>query len=148
MGKLSEQWARSLWSGLEIAEVGERFKSAVAKGELTEEQAKAKWKAISRQGAPGAKTQAEPSREEMEEVAKKIKAAVAAGRLSPEDARAKLEAMRKAMSQQAERRGDSPNWDTIKERIEGAVKRGDLTRAEADAKYKQIKERMAKENQR
>jgi polyhydroxyalkanoate synthesis regulator phasin len=137
----------------EMEEVGKKIRAAVEAGKITPEQGRAKMEAY-RKGiaAPEAKKPDEEhksvTREDYSRAEAELKKAVATGRISGEDARAKLEGMRKAMSQQTERRGDSPNWETIKERIEGAVKRGDLTRAEADAKYKEIKERTAKDGRR
>lgn len=43
---------------------------------------------------------------------------------------------------------EKPDWDAIRRRIEAAVERGDLTREEADAKYREIREQMAREDDR
>ncbi len=169
-GELTAEQAMAKWKGIsqegdrgpkakaepsreEMEEVGKRIRAAVEAGKITAEQGRAKMEAYRKSiAAPAARKQGEErksiTREDYGRAEAELKKAVAAGRISEKDARAKLEGMRKAISQQTERRGDSPNWETIKERIEGAVKRGDLTRAEADAKYKEIKERMAKDSHR
>jgi polyhydroxyalkanoate synthesis regulator phasin len=170
-GEITAEQAKAKWTGIsqegdrgakakaepsreEMEEVGKKIRAAIEAGKITAEQGRAKMQAYRKSvAAPAAK---QPGREERKSVTREdfgraeaeLKKAVASGRISAADARAKLEGMRKAMSQQTDRRGDSPNWDTIKERIEGAVKRGDMTRAQADAKYKEIKERMAKDSHR
>ena len=43
---MSEAKARGIWNGIEKAERAERLKAAVAKGEMTAEEARAKWEMI------------------------------------------------------------------------------------------------------
>ena len=49
-GKISRQEAGLLWREIEKAEAGTRLEIAVEKGELTEEEARAKWAAINEEG--------------------------------------------------------------------------------------------------
>jgi len=78
--------------------VGRRIREAVAAGDITEEQAKAKWESYLKfvreiQGD----RKARPTREEMAAVKREIWAAVEAGRISDEDAQKRWEGYLKSL---------------------------------------------------
>jgi polyhydroxyalkanoate synthesis regulator phasin len=94
---------------------GRRIKQAVKSGEMTEEQAKAKWTQIEHKA-------------QLMQTAMKIRAAVARGELTQEEARAKIADMRKHLYR-----------DATGKKIRAAVARGELTEEEGRAKMEAIR---------
>ena len=45
-GRVSSEWSRAFIKGIEMAEVGDALKSALAKGEMTEDEAWKKWEKL------------------------------------------------------------------------------------------------------
>jgi hypothetical protein len=115
-----------------------RIEGAVEAGEMTREEADAKYREINARmsrkgkedGIDWATVKATPPEEWSEELKAQI---VAAGY----DVEALAERVRHHQAEQVE-------WDAIKRRIESAVEAGEMTREEADAKYREIKARMSR----
>ena len=128
------------WEGIK-----RRIEAAVKSGEMTREEADAKYEEIKkRSSGRGERDSNRVSREDFARAAGEIRKAIAEGKITEEQGRAKLAAMRKMIAEKREATAKRDvDWEGIKRRVEGAVKSGDLTREEADAKYRAIRERMA-----
>jgi len=75
--------------------LGTQLKQAIAAGQITEEQAKARWNAyLGQESAAG----------ELNALGSKLKAAVAAGEMTEEQAKAQFEQARKKLSEQGEQK--------------------------------------------
>jgi hypothetical protein len=145
MAKGSEGAARAP-GRVDLEGIKRRIEAAVKNGDMTREEADAKYKEIREGMKKRMEGAAKRGDATPEEIGKRLRQAIAEGKISEKDARVRFEAMRKAA---AERGGDArSNWEGIKSRIEGAVERGDMTREEAVAKYKEIRERMAEGRER
>lgn len=130
---------RSKWEGIR-----ERIEAAVEAGEMTREEADAKYQAI-REDMGNKRWHGEGLHAKWEGGRARIEAAVEAGEMTREEADAKYEAIKGRMGHH---RGDKAdwNWDNMLERIEDAVESGKLTREEADEKLTWMREGMGRYN--
>jgi len=160
-GKIREADAKEFMRQIALSEAGEHLKAAVGAGKISEKDARRKFEEIKKGIYSGDNKDKKPqdrARHYLMKVRKDLGEAVKAGKISREDAAKKFaeteKAVRARMAHARKQRGGGhdtakrPNWDSIKQRIEGAVKRGDMTRAEADAKYKEIKEKTSGKHRR
>ena len=152
--------ARPSWDGIR-----QRIESAVERGDLTREEADAKYREIREQWGRERDNASDrrddnskrAGRAVWEGIRQRIEGAVERGDLTREEADAKYREIRERMGRErgnaSDRRdGNSKRagravWEGIRQRIEGAVERGDLTREEADARYRQFRERVAGEGE-
>ena len=116
---------------LRLEKTWEDLQAKVEAGELTQEQAESKMKAIKKDMQAGLE-----ARKKYEYAEKEIRAAIEAGEITGEQGREKLADLKEQL-------GREHDWSRIKRRIEAAVKRGDMTREQADAKYDEIKKQTA-----
>lgn len=105
-GEISEQTAAEFRHGYARWEVGQRLRKAVARGEMTEEEAWAAWAEYNN---------------ETDEIAEKLEAMVERGELSAEEAEAKLRAIENALG------GKAKTGSLDARTVLRAIKRADLT---------------------
>jgi len=111
--------------------IGSRLREAVAKGEITQEQAKAMMVALKTSAAEDAEV--ESTDVDREALARRLKAAVAAGEMTEKAAWAKWEEL-------TGEEQDIGSWlESIGKRLRAAVKGGEITEEEAWAKWDHIK---------
>jgi len=115
--------------------IRQRIEEAVERGDLTREQADAKYERM-RAG----KRSDRAEKPDWEAIKKRIEGAVERGEMTREEADAKYAAIKREMA--GRRAKKDVDWEGIRRRVEGAVERGEMTREEADAKYEAIKKRM------
>jgi beta-lactamase regulating signal transducer with metallopeptidase domain/polyhydroxyalkanoate synthesis regulator phasin len=107
--------------------VGLKLGAAVAAGEITEEEARAKWEEYEEQAA---------AKEKYRAVSRRIRAAVAAGEITEEEAKAKWE----EYEEQAVAR---EKCEVVAPELRAAVAAGELTEEEAKAKWEEYAEQAA-----
>jgi len=153
-------------------EAGVRLRMAVAKGEMTPEEARAEWaemisdcdgdesgchcdKDHDGDHKPG---RDEMSREKFGEIAKRLRAKVESGEMSEEDARKRMMNLRKRMGREHQRREGAEDvhherggrehhdpeamMEMMDARLDAAVERGDLTEEQAQEKREHLHKRM------
>ena len=128
----------------DLEALGKKLKAAVKSGEMTEEQAKAKWQAamtkLKTQKKPKAGASSKRRRkgkQSMLEVAAELQSMVKTGKLTQEDANAKFRAIL-AKDKRASGKREAVDLEALGRKLKAAVAKGEMTGEEAKAKYMRV----------
>lgn len=151
-GKMSREKAGALWREIEKAEIGERLKAAVAKGEMTEKEALAKWAAINKEGGPkGVDGHKRITPEDMEGAGIEIRKAVADGKITPEQGRSMMEDIRKQGERHCggeHKRITPEDLERAGPEIRKAVAAGKITPQQGRAKMEAMRKMLGEQGER
>ena len=130
----------------ELENVEKRIKSAVERGDITKEEAKAKFAEVKKMMEKKRNAEQKSDKPNFESIERRLKEGVKRGDLTEEQAKAKFAEMKKMMEKKrnTEQKSDKPNFESIERRLKEGVKRGDLTEEQAKAKFAEMKKMMEK----